>query len=474
MDSFDIAVIGAGPGGYPAAIRAAQLGAHVALIEREAIGGTCLNWGCIPTKTLIAAAHLREEIAAAGAMGIGDGAAPRVDYAALMAHKNHTVAQLQKGVRTLLASHGVAVLEGTASFVNRNVLAISNGSDAPRQIKTGHTIIATGSASAMPDFLPRHPRVVDSRAFLDLGQLPRRLVVLGGGYIGCELACMAAQLGAEVTLVELLDDVLPLLDADVRREVKRNFERKLKIRLLTGKPLENIHADSAGVRGMAGEEQIEGDLLLVAVGRQPVTEGLAIHKAGLHANDKGFIEVDECGRTEVATIHAVGDVTGGPQLAHAATSQGVLAAENIAAARAMGRRMRRAETLVPGVIFTAPEVATVGLSETQAQTEGRAIKTGRFPFAALGRALTERRGEGFVKWIVDAQSDQVVGAAAVGPHASELIAEATLAVRMELTASEVGRTIHAHPTFGEAWMEAAHAVHGACVHTAKMKRAGAS
>jgi dihydrolipoamide dehydrogenase len=268
-----------------------------------------------------------------------------------------------------------------------------------------------------------------------------------------------------VTIVELLEDILLLLDADVRREVRSHMEKELGIRVLTGKPLENIVADDSGVRGKCGDETLEAKLLLVSVGRKPVTDGLHLENAGLKTNERGFIEADDYGRTTVATIYAIGDVTGKTQLAHYATAQAMVAAENACLpGQPGGQKLQKHDTLVPGVIFTSPEVALVGITEEDAKKQGRAVKTGKFRFSGLGRAMAVNETVGFVKWIADATTDQLLGAAAVGPHATELIAEATIAIRAELTAEALGRTIHAHPTFSEAWMEAAHAVHGDCIH----------
>jgi dihydrolipoamide dehydrogenase len=307
--------------------------------------------------------------------------------------------------------------------------------------------------------------VVDSRRFLDLKRLPRRILVLGGGFIGCELDCMAALVGAKVTVVELLEDILLFLDSDVRREVRTAMEKNLGIRVLCGKPLEKIEGDEKCVRGAFGGERIEADLLLSAVGRRPVTDGLQLENIGLRTDARGFIEADEYARTRVANVFAIGDVTGKTQLAHFATSQGITAAEN-----ACGIGLRRHETLVPNVIFTAPEVGTVGLSEEEAKKQGRTVMTGKFPFRGLGRALAVEETAGFVKWIADAGTGQLLGAAAVGAHATELVAEATLAIQGEFTARELGRVIHAHPTFGELWVEAAHAVNGQAIHAAPRKK----
>ena len=317
----------------------------------------------------------------------------------------------------------------------------------------------------MPGFLPRHERIVESRSFLDLRSLPTSLLVLGGGVIGCEFACLLANLGVQVTIVELLEDILWSLDGDVRQQVRQHMEKILGIRILTGKPLENITAGNNGVRGTCGDQKVEADLLLAALGRRPVTERLNLRKAGLTTNPQGYFEVDEYGRTQIPAIYAVGDITGGPQLAHAATSQGLVAAEN-----ACTKKLRKNETCVPACIFTSPEVGAVGLSEQEAKQSGREVKTGKFPFRALGKGLATGQTFGFAKWIADPQTDQLLGAQVVGPHATELIAEATLAIRAELTASELVHTIHSHPTLSEAWLESAHVLLGEPIHTTPPKK----
>jgi dihydrolipoamide dehydrogenase len=491
--AFDIVVIGAGPGGYPAAIRAAQLGASVALVEKEEMGGTCLNWGCIPTKTLIASSELLARVKTAGAMGLRVDNAT-FDYAAMTDRKDQIIQKLRNGIKQLLKANGVTVFQGAASFQSRNriqvdsdvapgfspALVTSPGSSPsgaalkggatsltgePLILTAGKTIICTGAASAMPGFLPRHERVVESRSFLNLRALPPTVLILGGGIIGCEFACMLAQLGVKVTMVELLEDIIAVVDADVRRELRRHMEKTLGIRILTGVTLEDIAADNSGVRGRAGQESLQADLLLVALGRKPVTNSLKLENAGLTPNARGFLEVDAYGRTNVATIYAVGDVTGGPLLAHAATAQGLVGAEN-----ACGRYLRKNETLVPNCIFTTPEIGTVGLGEQEAQQQGRKINTGKYLFGALGKAMAIGEPTGFVKWVADAETDQLLGAHAIGPHATDIIAEAAVAIRAELTAADLAHTVHAHPTLAEAWMEAAHVLMGEPIHSAPPRK----
>lgn len=463
MSDYDVAVIGAGPGGYPAAIRAAQLGKRVALVEQEAVGGTCLNWGCIPTKTLIASAELYHRARQGAALGL-DGAGVTFDYARMAARKDEVVKRLAGGVRQLLRANGVELVTGAARFESPRRLAVTREGCETRWIEAGAIIVASGSVSAMPGFLPRHARVLESRAFLELTALPRDLIVLGGGVIGCEFACLAAQLGVKVTVVEMLDDILPMIDRDVRRVLRRRMEG-LGIEILTGAPLTAIEADDDGVRGACRERTVTGAMLLVAIGRTPNTAALDLARAGIVPDQRGEIAVDDGCRSAQASVFAVGDVvSGSPQLAHAATSQGIVAAENAAGRRA------RVESVVPACIFTVPEIGVVGLGEEQAKKAGREVRTGSFPFAALGKAQAAGATEGFVKWVADAGSDQLLGAAVVGAHATELIAEAALAVRQELTAAELGRTIHSHPTMSEAWMEAAHALHGCCIHAAPKRR----
>jgi dihydrolipoamide dehydrogenase len=460
MYDFDVIVIGAGPGGYPAAIRAAQLGKKTAIIEKEAFGGTCLNWGCIPTKTLIAAAERYHHAAHGEAYGItAKGLA--FDYAKMTARKSEIVAKLSGGVQALLKSNGVELIQGAARFEGPNRLSIIQPDGSARWLSAASIIIAAGSDSAMPGFLPKHKRVLESRAFLDLTELPKNLLILGGGVIGCEFACMAAALGSKVTVVEMLEDIIMVLDRDVRRVLRKRMEA-LGVTLLTGAPLTNIEVKNDKVAGTYKDQTVTGDLLLVAVGRKPNTAALDLARAGVRTDERGTIPVDAQGRTNVASVFAIGDlVTGSIQLAHAATQQGVAAAEAAAGLKS------KVEKVCPSCIFTSPEIGLAGLSEAKAQQLGIAVKTAVFPFSVLGKAMAMGETDGFVKWIADPVTGRLLGAQAIGCHATELIAEATLAIRNELTIDEVGNTVHCHPTLSEAWLEAAHAFHGACVHLPK-------
>jgi len=455
---FDVIIIGAGPGGYPAAIRAAQLGAKTAIIEREWLGGTCLNCGCIPTKTLIAGAEVYQKILHADSFGIKVGK-PKIDYPAMKARKDGVVETLKGGIGSLLKAHGVTVFEGTGSFRNATTVAVKSSDGSTQEISGKTFIIATGSTSTVPGYIPQHDRIVESRAFLELEELPKSLLVLGGGYIGSELACMAAGLGVKVTVVELLADVLMLLDKDIRQVVKKHMKSELDMTLLTGAAMENIAVTDQGVTATAGDQKLEADMLLVAIGRSPVTDGLDIDAAGVVADERGYIEVDELSRTNVPNIYCIGDVSGRMQLAHAATSQAVYAVEH-----ALKDEEKIEEVVIPGVIFTSPEVALVGITEAEAKEQGLKVAIGKFYFRGMGKALASNETEGFVKIIADQETDRILGAQCAGPHATDLISEMVIAVREELTAEELGRTVHAHPTFAEVWMEAAHALHKACIH----------
>lgn len=458
MDQYDLAIIGGGPGGYPAAIRAAQLGAAVALIEKEALGGTCLNWGCIPTKTLIAASAFYAKARQAIPPGLKiDGVA--FDYREMIAGKNKTVARLRNGITQLLKGNGVDVFQAAASFAGRNRLVLKDASGGETLLEAKFIVIAAGCVPALPAFLPRDEKIVESRLFLDLEKLPRSLIILGGGIIGCEIAGLAAQLGTEVVIVEILDDILASLDADLRAEIRRSLEKKLNIKILTGQPLENISCTRKAVQGECAGQPLEAELLLCAAGRVPASADLALEQCGLKTDANGFIATDAEGRTKTANIFAVGDINGKYQLAHAATAQGIRAVETALAFRRSGGAQ-----IMPAGIFTAPEIGIVGLSEQEALKNNRKVITGKFPFAALGKAVALEETAGFVKWIADPATGQLLGAAALGAHATELIAEATLAIQAELTYAELGQTAHAHPTMSEAWLEAAHALGGHCIH----------
>ncbi len=457
MQKFDLAVIGGGPGGYVAAIRGAQLGAKVALVEKAELGGTCLNRGCIPTKSLIASAELLEQMRRAADFGVKAEGEITPDWPAMLSRKNKIVKELRQGIAGLLKANQVTVFKGIGSFDSRRQLQIAEAQVA-QTIEAERTIVATGSRSAKPGFVPQADNVHYSTQALNLAELPEDMIILGGGVIGCEFACLLARLGVQVTLVEMLPEILPMVDPEAAAVVRKSM-KKLGIKVLTGQPMREPKADGREVTGKVGGQNLRAAAMLVCVGRQPCTQGLQPEKAGLRLDEPGFLPVDGHCRTAVAGIYAIGDLVGGVQYAHRASAQAMVAAEN-----ALGGNSRHSDALVPGCIFTAPEIGAVGLTEEECEQRQQPCRVGKFPFAALGKARIHGATEGFCKIIADRETDQVLGVHIVGPHATDLIAEAATAMHLEITAGEMARAMHAHPTLGEATMEAAHAVHGQCIH----------
>jgi dihydrolipoamide dehydrogenase len=460
--SKKVVVIGAGPAGYVCAIRLAQLGQSVTVVEKEALGGTCLNVGCIPSKALIAAGALIEKAKKAGTMGISFGE-PRVDIGKLVEWKQGIVGKLTGGVGVLLKNHGVKVVRGNATFADAKTLKVSGGSDGAQTLTADVFVIATGSVPIdIPGFTCDEKDVWSSTGGLAPTRIPSHLVVIGGGYIGLELGTMYRKLGSKVTVLEATAGALPGQDRDCVKVIEKNLE-KLGITLLT-KTFAKSWTTRGGTKVVTAEvagqmREIECDQILSTVGRRPYTQGLGLDKLGLAVDKRGFLEVDDQLRTKVPHVFAIGDVAGQPMLAHKGSKEGLVAAAVIA-----GQPERYDVRCVPAVIFTAPEMASVGLSAEQAAEQGREVKVGQFPFAASGRAMSLMDTEGFVKVVADAKTDELLGVHMVGPEVTELIAEATLAIEMGATAEDIARTIHAHPTLPEALMEAAEAVHKMAVH----------
>lgn len=458
MKNFDVCVIGGGPGGYVAAIRAGQNGLSVALIERKELGGTCLNIGCIPTKTLIAGGEVYEKTLAAAEFGIDISGEITPNWKKMTERKNEVVGKLRGGIASLLKAAGVTVFSGSAAFLARRDVMVMDGADAGARISAKNIIIATGSEALVPGFIPRGPRVLTSTELLEIAEIPKSLLVLGGGVIGCEFACLFAGLGSKVTVVEMLPSILPPADREASRLLARKMTEK-GITILTGNAMSDIKATRSGVSAKVGDETVKGDYLLVSIGRKAVIDGLNLAAAGVRTDERGWIPVDEHCRTNVPGIYAIGDAGGRLMLAHLASAMGCCAVDNIC-----GKRSEFSYDLVPGCIFTNPEIGMLGLTEEQCREKGIAYNTGKFPFAALGKAMAINETDGFVKILAEAGTDRIVGVHIIGPHATDLIAEAGPAMLMEATARELGKAIHAHPTLGEALMEAAHAVHGESAH----------
>jgi dihydrolipoamide dehydrogenase len=458
--SFDVVVIGGGPGGYVAALRAAQLGARTAIVEKDRMGGTCLVRGCIPTKALLQSSELYTLAKAGQPFGL---VADNVgfDWTAAQKRKAGVVDQLVKGVEGLLKAGGVTSIRGAARLAGAGAVDISGD-----RIQAKDIVIATGSAVAKIP-LPGAELTIDSDQILELKEIPRRLAVIGGGVVGMEFAAMFAALGSKVTVLEMLPQVLAMVDSDLVNVYTKHFAG-LGGEIHTDSKVSEVVKQNGGfqVRFSSGGEggAVDADQVLLAVGRVPYTHGLDAEKAGVKL-DRYRVVVDEHLHTDGEGVWAIGDVIGGIMLAHVASYEGVCAVENIAG----GSRRKPDYHAAPNCVYTEPEIAHVGLGEKEAKEKGIAVKVGRFPFAASGRALTLGQTEGFVKVVADAESGRVLGAHIVGPRATDLIAEATLAIQNGLTIEQVDLTIHAHPTLPESFMEAALAAQGRAIHVANRR-----
>jgi len=458
---FDVLVIGSGPGGYVAAIRAAQLGLRTACVEsRDTLGGTCLNVGCIPSKALLHASELFEE-AAHGTLakwGVKTSGV-EVDLEAMHGSRKEAVKGLTQGIEFLFKKNKVEWLKGQASFESADTVKVGD-----RTVRARNIVIATGSSvTPLPGVAIDQHRIVDSTGALELAEVPKRMVVIGGGVIGLELGSVWRRLGAEVIVVEFLDQILPGFDADVRKEANKIFKKQgFEVRLSTKVTKAEVKgkAVTLTVEPAAGgaAEALEADVVLVSIGRRPNTEGLGLDKAGLQTNAKGQIETGHDFRTSVKGIWAIGDVIPGPMLAHKAEDEGIAVAENIAGLTGIVNH-----EVIPSVVYTMPEIAGVGLTEEQAKEHGE-VKVGKFPMLANSRAKTNREPDGFVKVIADARTDRVLGVWMIASVAGTMIAQAAQAMEFGATSEDIAYTCHAHPTHSEALKEAAMAVTGKPIH----------
>ncbi len=459
---IDTLVIGAGPGGYVAAIRAAQLGQNVLIVDKEHVGGVCLNVGCIPSKALISASHQYESISHASAFGIEVGEA-KVDFTKVQEFKNGIVKKLTGGVASLLKANKVQYFQGEVMFINENEARVFNDQEAPRY-RFKNCIIATGSRPIELKAFPYGGRIVSSTGALSLPEIPKSLVVIGGGYIGIELGQMYSKFGTKVTVIEGSDSILPGFDKDMSNIVAKKL-KSTNVDIVTGaqaKSAEQTDKDVTVTYTVGDkEEKVTADYLLVTVGRRPNTDGeLGLDLINVKLSDRGLVEVDEQCRTNIPHIYAIGDIIAGPALAHKAMYEGRVAAEAIS-----GQKSIIDYKCVPAVCFSDPECASVGLSEKEAKDQGHNVKVGKFPFAINGRAMSLNANEGFVKLVSDADSGLVLGAQIIGLEASNMIAELALAIEMGATLEDIALTIHAHPTLGEIVLDAAEVALGHPIHT---------
>ncbi|MBA4371898.1 MAG: dihydrolipoyl dehydrogenase [Thermodesulfovibrio sp.] len=456
----DLAILGAGPGGYVAAIKAAQLGARVTLIEDQEVGGTCLNWGCIPTKTLLASTDLLAKAREMESFGLELQGSVTPDMTRIMERKNKVVSTQVKGIRSLLKAGGVILKDGRGVLTSPRDISVAGKDGSSYTVTADKVIIATGSRPAQIAAFPFDNRnIISSTGALELSAIPKSLLIVGAGAIGCEFACIYRELGSEVTLVEMAGRAVATEDQEISALLARELKKK-KIRLLTDVRVEKVDVREDGVHAFLSDgQELAAEKVLVSIGRAFNSEDIGAEALGLARGGRGEIIVNERLETNVPGVYAVGDVTGGLLLAHVASRQGLVAAQNC-----MGAAIAMDYRVVPAAIFTHPEIASVGLRQHQAEERGLKTRIGRFQFRGLGKAHAMGEIAGFLKIIAEEQTDEILGAHIMGPHASDLIHEMAVAMQHGLTARDIAATIHVHPALAEGLLEAAEDVHGEAVH----------
>jgi dihydrolipoamide dehydrogenase len=464
-EQFDVTIIGSGPGGYVAAIRAGQLGLKVAMVEKDTrLGGTCTLRGCIPTKQMLMSAHIYEQMQHAADFGV-QATGIQLAFADVQKRKDKVVLKNTKGIEYLMKKNKVVVFKGTGKLALPGKVEVTGADGAKQTINTKNIVIATGSVvRPIPGFETDGVHVVNSDHILELKDVPKSLIVMGAGAVGVEFASVYSRFGAETTVVELMPRLVPLEDEEVSKELEKSF-RKRGIKSQVDTKLEKLEKTDTGVvvtgKTSKGEAvRLEAEMLLVAVGRMPFTEGLGLEGSKIKV-DRGFVQVDEFQQTAEKGVYAIGDVVPTPLLAHLASKEGIVAVEHMAGQKDVRPINLR---LVPNCTYCDPEVASVGLTEAKAREQGYDVKIGKFPFSASGKARILGEEEGFVKIVGEGKYDEILGVHIIGAHATELIAEACVAMQLESTAEELGRTMHAHPTVSETVMEAAEGVHGLAIH----------
>lgn len=455
-----IAVIGGGPGGYVAALKAAMLGADVTVIEKRRVGGTCLNVGCIPTKALLASSSMLTNIKEAKSFGINIDGEVKSDFSSIMNRKDKIVNQLITGIEFLFEKRGINLVNGFGKLLDKNNIEVTKEDGSQEIINADKIILANGSVPIVPPIFPYDGKIVmTSDEVLGLKELPKSIIIVGGGVIGCEIGQFLRTLGTEVTIVERGEQILSFEDKDVSKQLLRQF-KKDKIKVLTSTGVETCEIiDNEAVATLSNGKQIKAQYILVAVGRKPNLLNSGIEELGIEV-ERGKIVVNENLETNVEGIYAIGDLIDTPFLAHVASKEAVVSVEN-----ALGKSKVVNYTAVPRCVYTEPEVAAVGKTEKELQTQAQEYHVGQFDFRALGKAQAIGHFQGFIKILADT-NDKIIGASIVGPHATDLLTELSLAVHLGLTVEQVGDVIHAHPTLSEGIMEALHDVHGECVHAA--------
>jgi dihydrolipoamide dehydrogenase len=459
----DTLVVGAGPGGYVAAIRAAQLGQKVTIVDKDTLGGVCLNVGCIPSKALIEAGHMAQNAFGNEELGIKTENVS-IDFAKVQEWKGGIVNKLTSGVEGLLKGNKVDILNGEVYFVDKNTAKVMDEKNS-QTYTFNNAIIATGSSPIEIPSFKFSDRVLDSTGALNLEEIPEKMVVIGGGYVGTELGSAYANFGTKVTILEGAKDILGGFEKQMTQVVKKQLKKK-DVQIVTEAMAKGVEEKENGVtvtyEVKGKEETVDADYVLVTVGRRPNTEEIGLEQAGIEIDDKGLIKINDQCRTSVDNIYAIGDVVAGPALAHKASYEGKIAAEVISGEKSVIDYLG-----IPAVAFTDPELATVGYNEKEAKDAGYKVKASKFPFAANGRALSLNDSDGFLKLITREEDGLVIGAQIAGPNASDMIAEVGLAIEAGMTAEDIALTIHAHPTLGEITMEAAEVALGTPIHTMK-------
>lgn len=457
MEKFDVTIIGSGPGGYVAAIRCAQLGMKTALIEKyPTLGGTCLNVGCIPSKALLdSSEHFYNAVNHFEEHGI-EVKAPKVNLKQMIERKRGVVKMTCDGINFLMKKNKITVYTGVGSFESKTVINITKADGTKEQIETGKAIIATGSKPAsLPGIEVDKKRIITSTEALEMTEIPKHLIIIGGGVIGLELGSVYARIGSKVSVVEFMDRLIPGMDAGLGKELQRVMKKDLKVEFFMKHKVESVVSKGKEVtvtadNGKGEKIEIKGDYVLMAVGRKPYTEGLNLEKAGVKLDARGRVEVDAHLKTSADNIYAIGDVVVGAMLAHKAEEEGVFVAEQLA-----GQKPHIDYNLIPGVVYTWPEVAAVGQTEEQLKEKGVKYKVGSFPFKASGRARASMDTDGFVKVLADETTDEILGVHMIGPRTADMIAEAVVAMEYKASAEDISRMSHAHPTFTESLKEAA-------------------
>ena len=461
--NYDVIVIGSGPGGYVTAIRAAQLGLNVAVVEREKLGGICLNWGCIPTKSLLKSAQALEYAKHAADYGVAIEGEVKADFPAMVKRSRDVAEGMSKGIQFLFKKNKVESIFGTGKLTAKNEIEVTDESGKKKKYSAKHIIVATGARSReLPNLKIDGKKIIGYRKAMTLDKMPESMVVVGSGAIGSEFAYFYQSIGTKVTLVEFMPTLVPNEDEEVAKQLERSF-KKNKMKVMTNSTVEKV--DTSGekckvtIKTKKGEETVEADIVLSAVGITPNTENIGLEELGVET-ENGRVKVDDFYRTNVEGIYAIGDILAGPALAHVASAEGIVCVEKIAGLNPEPIDYKN----IPACTYTGPEVSSVGLTEEKAKAEGYEIKVGKFPYSASGKASAAGQKEGFVKLIFDAKYGELLGAHMIGGNVTEMIAELVVAKKLEITGHELIKSIHPHPTMSEAIMEAAAAAYDEVIH----------